>query len=256
MSKRSYNYSAIQAAYRCLKYYKLLYVDQMKTEMPASADMEFGTALHAGLDCLLEDGQGEEVFNLYWDTLANKELKYTRYKYDDLAKLGPIFLERFNRLHKKHILPVQKEVRLYSKLEEIRIEGTPDVVGYYKGIPSIIDFKTSSQPYDKKKIECSEQMYLYAYMAMKELKLDIQQLVYVVFCKSDCRIQVITYPIDPIKLKSMLDNVLAVCHDLESRQVFTANRNSCIGCDYWNVCYEGSKDATTSNANAAVDTPT
>jgi hypothetical protein len=238
------NYSALNAAQRCLQLYKYQYLDKLPQPAPESGDMAFGTAMHAGVQALLENADGISVFTLYWDSEKDKDLAYGRFKWVELREIGIKLLTRFERLHKKKFKPVSIETRLYSHLGGYRVEGTPDFIGYVDEAPSVVDFKTSGSVYNKDKIVCSEQMYLYAYMAKQELQFPATQLVYYVFCKAEERIQVITYELTEEKLKAMLNNIVMQCDELVNRKAFPKNRNSClmgsIKCPYWSECY-GSK---------------
>jgi hypothetical protein len=238
---KEFNYSSIDTAYRCYQKYKYIYVDKIVPERAEGGDLHFGSAMHAGLQDLLEGGDGTQVFSVYWDSLIGKDVAYGRYNHSDLSKMGPVFLERFKRLHLKHIKPHAIEQKLQGKLGEFGMYGTPDVVGEFKGIPSIIDFKTSKYAYPNDKILVNEQMYLYAHLAKVALQYEAKQLVYLVFCKQEMRIQTIEMQLDSDKLKVMLDNLELMCHDLTDRQAFPKNRNSCMmgefKCEFFSKCY-------------------
>lgn len=239
----SHSYSSIDAAQKCLQYYKYVYIDKIKPEEKDSAALHFGTALHMGLEQVLLGNDYHSPFQIYWDTLKDKDLQYGRFDtWDNLAATGPLFLDRFKRLHAKKYEIFSLEKRLYTKLDKFHVEGTPDFVGNYEGVPSVVDFKTSAYPYDRAKGECNEQMYFYAYLAQQALKYEAQQLVYVVFVKGkDPRIQVLKYPLTSEKLESMLVNVKAWIQDLSERTEFLKNRRGCLmgtyKCSFWEKCY-------------------
>ena len=244
MSSREYNYSSIQAAYSCLHKYKLIYVDKMSPQVTDSADLKFGTAVHAGLKAQLEGHDGRGVFNLLWEVDKTENLRYGRLDWDELKVAGNLYIERFARLYQKRIEVIASERTLRADLGDIRLFGTPDVVGLWDGVPSIIDFKTSRTDYAKEKIECNEQMFLYAYLAQKELGIEIKQLVYLVFVKTPYpKVQrPMIFDLHSGKLQDMLSNITQVCTDLESRQAFYKNRNSCLmgtyKCDFYDNCYK------------------
>lgn len=244
MSNREYNYSSIQAAYSCLHKYKTIYVDKMKPQVPDNADLHFGTAVHAGLNSNLKGEDGKAVFNLLWDMDKLKDMKYGRLNWDELKTAGNLYIERFDRLYKKRIQVIAAEQTLRGTLGPIRLYGTPDVVGLWDGVPSIIDFKTSRTDYPKEKIECNEQTWLYAHLAKQALGVDIKQLVYLVFVKTPYpKVQrPIVFELQTEKFNDMLTNISDVCHDLENRQVFYKNRNGCLmgtfKCDLYDNCYK------------------
>jgi hypothetical protein len=196
--------------------------------------------MHVALNEVLEGKDGFAAFNLYWGTLDHSKLEFSR-RDQDLVSIAESQLSKFKRLHANHLVPVEMENRLYSEYKGVKIEGTPDFVGLYKGLPAIVDFKTSAQPYDKFKLECNEQMYMYAYLAQQCLKYEIKQLVYIVLVKYTAGIQVIKTELTQEKLIDMMDNIRELVVELDERTTFPANRNACmIGsrkCDYSNVCY-------------------
>src|SRR5690606_27931423 len=126
---------------------------------------------------------GEETFSLYWNSYQDADLRYTRFKFDDLNDIGLKLIARFARLHAKHFTPFKMEERLFGKIGEFDIEGTPDFLGDFKGVPSIVDFKTSSKKYHKSRIISDEQMMLYAALSNQCLQYLPKQRIYYVFVK-------------------------------------------------------------------------
>jgi hypothetical protein len=241
----NFSYSIIQSAYRCLKHYKLLYVDKLKPPVDPSADMAFGTAIHAGVQAILEGANGLEVFNLFWSSIKEQPHRFGRNSWEELKEQGEVLLSRFERLHAKKFKIFKMEERIYTKMGDINLEGTPDFVGEFNGVPSIVDFKTAGYAYEADKLVCNEQMPLYAWMAEKEWGYKAEQYVYLVFVKGrDPRIQTLTLPIDRAAQDRTLTNIAAVCQKLEKETVFTENRASCLmgtqRCEFWDVCH-GSK---------------
>jgi hypothetical protein len=222
--------------------YKYLYLDKLKPEGEQSGDMAFGSALHLGLQTTLTMGdssKGVEAFSTYWWLQTTKRLKYTRYGASELQEMGEVFLSRFARLHAKKIKPHQMEVRLYGEYAGIKLEGTPDVVGEFEGVPSIIDFKTSGYPYNKARTITSEQMMLYAHLTNNPA---IRQVVYIVFVKGrEPRIQILKRPFSDSELKAALDNIVVQAKELDNKVVFSQNRNGCGYqgglCPFPELCY-------------------
>lgn len=240
------NYSAISTYYACPRKYKLEYIDKISIPGLESGDLHFGSAMHAGLQSSLEGNEGTPVFNIYWDSIKNKDIVYSRFNWVGLQHLGRVFIQRFERLHKKHFEAVSIEERLYGQVSTHKMEGTPDVIGKYKGTPSVIDFKTSKDAYRKEKILVNEQMPIYAHLAKQQLAYEVKQLVYYVFVKSEERVQVVLLPLTKEFMDAMLDNVKRICDEMQSRQHFPMNRNSCVMgsylCPYFNVCYKQTKE--------------
>ncbi len=118
--------------------------------------------------------------------------------------------------------------------------GTPDFIGEYRGVPVVLDFKTSRLPYDKNLIKRDEQLYIYAWLAQKCLGFTAKELQYVVLCKKDLRIQTsVNLVLTDDKLKSMLDNIVIMVKDLKTRSEFPKNRKNCLYCPYPDLCYPG-----------------
>jgi hypothetical protein len=143
------------------------------------------------------------------------------------------------------------EQRMYSTVGEYKIEGTADFIGDYKGVPSLVDFKTSNMDYKAEKIISDEQLYMYSYLAKKELDYMPQQVVYFVLVKSynpkyGPKIQVKTHPLSEYKLEDMMHNVELMCRDLDQRIEWPRNPKGCGAygrrCGFFDKCY-GDKDA-------------
>jgi CRISPR/Cas system-associated exonuclease Cas4 (RecB family) len=231
-------YSAIQTAYTCYYKYKLQYID--KLEVPEdSGDMAYGTGVHLAMQAHFEGDDPLVAFNIYWDSLKDKPLRYTRDNWESLKTKGDVFITRWLRLHSKYYRPLYVEQRIATTIQGFGIEGTPDFVGYYKDVLSIVDFKTSAQKYDKRKIISNEQMMIYAKMVKDVYDLDVKQLVYSVFVKQpEPSIQVITLELTQAKLNDMISNVGLMLKDLSTRTEFPKNRTGCQYCSFFEKCYQ------------------
>lgn len=248
---KSHSYSIISTAYKCHRMYKLKHIDGLKPDEKPSAALYFGTAMHAGLHAILEgDGNGAEEFSMAWNAIqAETGVEYYRDSFEYLQKAGETFLEKFRKYYAKDFVPTHPmETRLFGQLGDYKVEGTPDFIGTYKGVPSIVDWKTSKEPYTKDRIVCNEQMHLYAELANQVYGFKPKQIVYVVFCKDKMSIQrPLIQPLDKKRHKAMLDNIQAMCKDLETRTEFPMNRNSCLyngkyRCGFWKQCYGGNEN--------------
>lgn len=240
----------VSTAYACSKMYKLQYIDKAESDEKGSSALEFGTCIHMGLQASLEGEPGLDSFRAYWDSIKDKDLTYYYpFDWEKLYDLGELFLTRFDKLHAKHLQIVHPmEVRLFGKLPEgYLIEGTPDFIGKYKGVDSIVDFKTSKDLYTADKLIVDEQMYIYNYLARTQLGFQPVQHVYIVFGKKDERIQVLIHQPSDEELGKAIDNVERMCKELEQREKdnnFPMNKKSCLigtyRCKYWSNCH-GSK---------------
>ena len=245
----SYSYSMLSAAYRCNRYFRLVYVDKLKpTAITKSADLVYGSSIHFALENYLKDGDDPvESFKAYWAPEA-ANLEYGRHIQGCLESNAETLLSRFVRLHAKKFKVHQMEERLYGTIREgstVRLEGTPDLLGEYEGTPSVVDFKTSGYRYPKEKIFLNEQMFLYAHLA-RQAGYNVKQLVYYVFIKGNTpSIQTLALPLEDDYLKKVLANIEIQCDNLdklrESGQ-WSYNSNSCqMGerkCDYFEHCWK------------------
>lgn len=240
MSNRSYSYSQISAAYKCNRLYKLLYIDKLESTQEPSGDMEFGTAMHMAIQEVLEGGVGNS-FKAYWSSLDPSKYAWGRYGHKELSDQGERLIERFRRLHAKRYKVKEMETRLFDTSLSINVEGTPDFIGEFDGICSVVDFKTSGYAYSKEKILCSDQLMLYAYLAMAKGH-NVSQLAYIVFVKGvEPRIQVLTHTFTGRELAQRIANIESICEELDTKEVFHANYNSCligtIKCPMFGVCH-------------------
>lgn len=242
-----YRYSSLQTAYNCQRKFKYQYIDKIPTNEPLNGDLYFGTCMHSSIRAILEGEDGVDVFNTMWELEDENKTKFGRYGYDDLKSQAEILLERFARLHSKFFTDGVHERKIEFELTATEtISGTPDFYGLYKGIPSIVDFKTAGYRYPKEKILVNQQMPLYSYGLRKLGVFDAKQYVYIVLIKGkEPSIQVLTHPIDGAVEKACILNVLAVCTQLSNKhgdEDFVQNPNSCIQydgtkCPYWTKCH-------------------
>lgn len=240
---KHFRYSTLGDYNKCPQYYELKHIVGLNDGSDKSADMAFGSALHLAIQDLFEGGNGLDVFNVFWEAAEKNELEYSRYKHEELAWFGKEFIEQF--LEKMHLFkPSLLELKMWMPITaEYGFSGTVDFLGEFKGVRSVVDWKTSALPYDGYKIRCNEQMYGYAELAYQELGYDAEQVVYVVFIKDhkNPRIQVKTVPITREKVTKKLDNIKAMCKDIYERSVFHKNSSQCVVgkriCKFFDHCH-------------------
>ena len=243
----AYWFSKISNARDCLRKYQLKHIDKVVIEGPKQGDLEFGTAIHAALNDILEGGDGVGLFGIYWDSMLHEKVEYGRYKWAELNDMGPPLLERFIRIHQKKFKPYKMEERMFVKLGDTDYEGTPDFLGDFEGIPSVVDFKTAGYRYDSRKILCDEQMPGYALMAKEAYGYEAKQLVYVVLIKSSTKpdIQIIKTPLTNDISRAIMINIDETTSDLKDRKSFPRNPSSCIRgsivCPYLATCFGETK---------------
>lgn len=239
----SFWFSKISDSQTCLRLYRYKHIDKVKLEEELSADLEFGTAMHAALHQILKGGDGEAAFTSHWEFARDLGLDYGRLQHDQLREIGLRLLTRFKRLHAKKFKPFKMEERAFATIEGLSLEGTPDFVGEFEGVPSIVDYKTSAYRYDKQKIVCDAQMPLYARLAELAWGYAVQQRVYVVFVKDakDPSIQIIKSPLTPMIVNDSIVNVIETCQDLQNRKSFPMNTKACVVgarvCPFFSTCF-------------------
>lgn len=218
-------YSKLNTYRTCPRLFHMQYVEK-SLPMDNSLDTEFGTAMHLGINDMLEGGDGITVFRVYWEGV-DENLKKFRFDKKCLAYNGEVLLERFERLHLKNFKPHQMEERLYD--EANKLEGTPDFLGAYRGIPSVVDFKTSSSRYDKRKIIAEEQLSFYAHLAALT-GYPVQQKVYVVFIKDfkNPSIQILKQDLTPEAIHETISNIKDEQTKINESPKMTKNPLSCV----------------------------
>lgn len=248
---RSYNYSALSTAQKCPQLYKYKYIDKLPESGAESGDIHFGTAMHVGVESILTgESDGLFEFDAYWKSVKEKQLKFTRFGYEDLYDQGIRLLTRFKRLYVKKFEVVQMEQTLTGTLEGVGIYGTPDFIGSYEGKPSIVDFKTAKSRYVRERIISSEQLYLYAHLAKQSLNYQAEQVVYFQFIKgTEPGISVLRYEITPSIYEESLSNIARQLHHwqgVKDTDQFIRNKSSCvmgdISCPFFDKCYPNSRE--------------
>lgn len=247
LAPTSYRYSTISDAHRCLKYYEYKHVLGLPDGGDLSADMAMGSALHLGIEDLFAGGSGVDVFGLYMEARKAAGLEYGRLKYDDLYSLGQTLLLIFAAEHMKKFTVESLEAKLDAPLGRYTLSGTVDCVGLYKGRRCVIDWKTSSYPYDAYKIQHNEQMYGYAHLVEHNTGKLPEALVYGVAVKDlkNPRWQFKEMPLTTEKQKFMVDNLEAMCEHISQVTIagaFVRNPTACMNynrpCPFFNVCFK------------------
>jgi hypothetical protein len=242
----SFWYSKINDFRRCPQYYKRRHIDGDKVD-EKSGDLEFGTAMHLGLNEILSGGDGAGLFNVYWDSVKGQGLEFGRNDWAALKEIAEVLLARFERLHAKHLKPFQMEERIFGKISGHDFEGTPDFLGSYKDVPSVVDFKTAGYRYDKFKIRCDDQMAAYAHLAKEVHGFEAKQKVYIVLIKDPKApsIQVVQEDLTSSIISDTITNVADTCETIKNTQRFYKNPAGCViggrVCPYFQSCFPGSE---------------
>lgn len=243
LDKNTFSYSKISTAQMCYEKYKLQWILDITAEGLKSSDLAFGTALHTGVAAYLYGNEGIDVFTKAWQALDLREYQWYEFDWDAYYEIGCTLLEKFNKYHKKHYKPVLIEERQYGLIGAVKYEGTPDFVGEYKGVPSLIDFKTTKYRYEKSKIEVADQLYSYCHLLIQNNVYTPKQIILLPFCKTTMSIQ------DPLiksvtkeSIHDKVENMKLWIGDLQKRTIFPQNHNSCIlgkrKCEFFDRCHK------------------
>lgn len=235
-----HRYSTLDTAQRCLRKFKLQYVDQVPTGGIPSIDLEFGTAMHSALQASLEGDNATEAFRVYWESVRSP---FTPSNANRLQSIAGEFIRKFEKMHLKHFAPgalIEREMN--CKIKGLDFSGTADYIGGYQGRHTVLDFKTSYAAYTREKILSNPQMPLYAIMSEALGGPRVEQIVYLVFVKSTGSIQTVIEPLTEAMRERAMETCLLMAQDLETRNTWPTNYNSCkIGssvCPYFKTCWE------------------
>lgn len=242
----SWSFSNYTLALQCLQKYKYVVVDKLIVEGPESCDLIFGSALHSSLNSLLTGQDGAATFELYWDSYKERDVTYGRFNWEQLRHLGLEFIRKFGKYHAGKYRLEFAEKRLYSEYRGIKLEGTPDYYGYYNDKRSLRDFKTSGRNYEESKRECALQLYLYAYLFLRNHPTAaIDTLGYTVFNKGTGSIQDLTWDFDEGKMYKALDEMVTYAEILYPKDTlvttFPKNLGACHDynrkCEFFGKCF-------------------
>lgn len=242
--KSNLSFSEFSLAMQCLRKYKHVVIDRLHTDTDDSADIEFGTAMHEGVNAYLEGDDGLAVFTVYWDSIRDRQMIFTRFDWAQLKELGIRLLARFEKKHVKHLKPFSMEKRLYGEYKGIQLEGTPDFFGTYQDIPVLIDWKTAAYRYPDEKLHTSLQLNLYAFLGVQKLGYRIDQMGYLVFVKSSETIQgprLVDF--SEKTMYDMLDDMVEYYGKMKKDGTYPRNPTACVQgsqrCLFIDRCWKG-----------------
>lgn len=238
-----FNQSAIYTASQCMQLYKYVYVDKLESGEPLSADIEFGSAIHLGIENMFKGNDYEIAFLSFWTNSQTKDLKYGRFCWDELKDQGLKLLTRFDRLHRHKFMPIHIEEKITIKEGDLEIYGTPDLVCMYQDQATVLDFKTSGFRYPKEKIDCALQLYVYSKLVNLMYNANVSQIGYVVFVKGpEPSIQTpLTKEVNKKEIDFHYNQFIMKCKEIQKANLETRNYASCIKgnfvCPYFKHCY-------------------
>ncbi len=179
----SWSYSAYCKALECLACFKRRYIDNEPEAGPQSADLLFGSCCHSAWNASLTGQDAQAVFDLYWGSYANTEMKSSKFDYRELEYRGKELLRKFEKAHKERFEHQDSEKRLYGEYKGIKLEGTFDFIGRLDGKRVLLDLKTSAYNYPEDKQYTALQLNLYTHLAILNGYNQPEEIGYIVFNK-------------------------------------------------------------------------
>jgi hypothetical protein len=241
MNALSWSFSSYSTAMQCLYKHRRIYIEGLPS--PDNFDFAFGSAIHSAIRVAVEQtDDAEAIFDIYWATYEKAPYPRSRYSWSELRVIGKDIIRKFVKSWAKRYVPQIVEVRAYSEYKGIKLEGTLDFAGTFDGVPSLVDWKTSSYPYDKDKTLIALQLYLYAYLAIKEFGFTPTQIIYAPFIKSAGSIQTpLVLPFREEDMYRHLDGMLSYIAKLTATPDAPKNPNSCLmgkmKCPFFDHCW-------------------
>ena len=221
--------------------------------------LEFGSALHAGLNTALEAQDADsamDTFEAYWDTCQDGlDYKGERFSKEIYADMGRRFVANFHKRYASKMKLIVGEKRMHGVYKDpYTLEGTPDALVEYNGQNVLLDFKSSGYPYAAEKIDVSLQLNLYAWL-LEENGYKVDAIAYAVFVKSNGSISTLKpIPYDKEKALQMIGDM--VKYFVRNGNSFERNPNACIMgkivCPYLEKCYVKSKERS---SETVLETP-
>lgn len=233
-----FRYSAIETALRCQRRFQIEYLEKRTHGGVPAIELTFGTALHTALQASVEGDDAYQAFEVFWGPTKAADLKQKA----ELGYMAGEFIRKFEKMHRQHLEPVHLEKHMLGTINGIDFEGTCDFVGAYKGIPCILDYKTSAYNYMPSKILSNPQMPLYAELARQDFGFKAEKIVYMVFVKATQSIQVQEVDLTPGMLSRALETCSSLAHELQSKKgMMLRNPTACqmgrFRCPWFTECY-------------------
>lgn len=230
-----FRYSMIDSFLTCPKCFYDRYV-LGKEDKTRSSAIEYGQAMHAAIRAHFEGGNAIEVFNLYWNSLKDVDMKVYRYSWQELGDLANNrFLPNFIKLHASHFTDCKMEETLEMQLGPYKIQGTFDMCGDYKGVLTLSDWKTSIYDYKASKVSRNHQLYVYCMLYAAHYGVLPKQVMYKTFVKSKGSIQTTIASVTDEIITRHKANILAILQNMfalmETKQIYSnynCYRETCL----------------------------
>lgn len=183
--------------------------------------------MHSAINSIWNGEDGEEVFAMYWDSYAGKELQYSRFKYDQLREMGLKFCANFARKYADKYKLEKAEVRLHGEYNGVTLNGQFDFYGTLDGKLSLLDLKTAAYAYPVEKKYVALQLNLYAYLAIQNGYEPPEQLGYIVLNKGGGSIQApLIWEFNKFKCEEFVANMAEHCRLFDTLTSFPKNPNA------------------------------
>lgn len=239
MKKLDLSNSQIDLYRACPRKFKRNVIDGVKPIEEPSQALEYGTALHAGLEAIVTGLDGLYVFNSMIKAAKSFVTPRDKAKY---LEMGDAHLRKFKKFHLKDFTDIVSEKRLFTTIDGNELAGTPDLVCKYKGKVSVVDFKTSYAAYKRDVIYTLPQMKMYALM-LRQFGIPVEQLVYLVFVKSgEYSIQTpLVRSISDEEINQFSEDLSNEIRDISNDKTYRKNPQACHTygrlCPYAQECF-------------------
>jgi hypothetical protein len=244
-----WGYSKLSDFLACPRKYQHKNVLDTKPDGVSDSNLAFGSALHSAINAALTGQDPLEVFAIFWKSYEGKDIAYGRLSWRQLGELGEGFIRKFQKNYAYRFELVVAEKTLRASYKGVLFEGTVDLLAKFDGVLTLVDFKTTSAPYDKARAAVSFQLHLYAYLCLSGISASPEQVMYLPFNKSNGSIQTpVVAPLIESKMYAALDDFVALVPNAGT--AYPRNMNSCFNynkrCEFFQTCH-GNKGESNEN---------
>ena len=237
------SHSRVNKYLHCPEQYRLYYVENLRTRLPAS-NLVFGQVIHQALAGLFGAGTDPlDLFDRTWGDLKTIDLDYGKKdSWEKLQDMGRRLLDRFvsdesDRL--SNIRAVEEPFRLQVTDFDQPFVGVIDLVAALEGIQTLIDFKTSASSYEPHEVLLSDQLTAY-----QLAKPDIEQSALCVLVKTrEPKIEWHVARRVPDHLTEYLGKVGYIAREIAAGRFYKRPGKWCSWCDFLPVCTGDTKAA-------------
>lgn len=240
-----FSYAKLSTYQKCPYSYKLYYIDKWRA-IKESANRKFGKAIHKAMEEFLVNGaMPSETFSEVWAEFKDVDLDYsTRDTWDSLNSSGIALMELFEKEHMSRFGKVYLVENQFFVpfIHNIPLKGYIDCVVDIDGIPTLIDFKTSSRSYTDTQVKLNDQLTLYA-MITKNMDVNIQKVAYLTFIRTKTpKIEWYFDERTEEQIKKLINKSQYVFEDIMRERFEQRFGQHCTWCDYLPICSENTQE--------------